>query len=263
MFAKSMDLNLTGTSTVEVAVTFGSSFSDELNGIADFGSEFNSRDNRGLSDFDRKHRLVVSYNYELPVKKWFGVKDKGLGRVISGWSINGVTTFQSGTPFNIYDSSAVTLEDMEANNGLYKATYIGGQILTSGSVRSRINNFVNLSAFLPGGNCVNSQNQRVSCSSASNIAADFGNVGRNIFRGPFQTNWDMSFVKTTKIRESVNVEFRAEFFNIFNHPAFQSPQAAGGSFGNYGLVDVSAGDSSILATANRPRVIQFALKLNY
>jgi len=241
----------------------GSSFSDELNGIADFGSEFNSRDNRGLSDFDRKHRLVVSYNYELPVKKWFGVKDKGLGRVISGWSINGVTTFQSGTPFNIYDSSAVTLEDMEANNGLYKATYIGGQILTSGSVRSRINNFVNLSAFLPGGNCVNSQNQRVSCSSASNIAADFGNVGRNIFRGPFQTNWDMSFVKTTKIRESVNVEFRAEFFNIFNHPAFQSPQAAGGSFGNYGIVDVSGGDSSILATANRPRVIQFALKLNY
>ena len=241
----------------------GSSFADELNGIADFGSEFSSRDNRGLSDFDRKHRLVISYNWELPVKKWFGWEDKGFGRIVSGWSINGVTTLQSGTPFNIFDLSAITLEDMEDNNGLYKATYLGGSILTSGSVHSRLDNYVNLGAFLPGGRCVDSQNRIVSCSSASAIAAAFGNLGRNVFRGPFQTNWDMSLVKITKIRESFNVEFRGEFFNIFNHPAFQSPQAAGGSFGNYGLVDVSSGDSSILATANRPRVIQFAIKLNF
>jgi hypothetical protein len=61
----------------------------------------------------------------------------------------------------------------------------------------------------------------------------------------------------------VNIEFRAEAFNFLNHPAFQSPQAQGGSFGNYGIVDVSTGDSSILATANRPRTIQFGLKLNF
>jgi hypothetical protein len=73
----------------------------------------------------------------------------------------------------------------------------------------------------------------------------------------------MSLVKRTNITESFNVEFRAEAFNVFNHPTFQSPQAAGGSFGNYGIVDVSTGDSSILATANRPRTIQFAVKLNF
>jgi hypothetical protein len=73
----------------------------------------------------------------------------------------------------------------------------------------------------------------------------------------------MSIVKRTNLTERVNLEFRAEAFNFLNHPTFQSPQAAGGSFGNYGIVDVSTGDSSILATANRPRTIQFGLKLNF
>jgi hypothetical protein len=152
---------------------------------------------------------------------------------------------------------------MEFNNGVYKATFLGGPILTTGSVHDRLDNFVNFDSFLAGGRCVNNQNVIVDCADASAVAAAFGNLGRNIFRGPFQTNWDMSFVKITKLTESTNLEFRAEFFNILNHPAFQSPQAAGGALGNFGLVDVSAGDSSILATANRPRTVQFALKLNF
>ena len=241
----------------------GSSFQDELNGLLDFGDQFNPRDNRGLSDFDRKHRLTISYNWEFPVRRWFGIEDKGFGRFVSGWAINGISTFQSGTPFNIYDTANITLQDMEANNGLYKATYIGGPVLTTGSISQRLNEFVNLSSFLPGGRCVSSQNVIVDCADSSAVAAAIGNFGRNLFRGPFQTNHDMSVVKTTKLTENTNLEFRAEFFNILNHPAFQSPQAAGGSLGNYGLVDVSSGDSSILATANRPRTIQFGLKLNF
>jgi hypothetical protein len=88
-------------------------------------------------------------------------------------------------------------------------------------------------------------------------------LGRNVLRGPFQQNWDMSFAKHTKVTERASLEFRAEFFNNWNHAAFQSPQAQGGSLGNYGIVDLAGGDSSILATANRPRIIQFALKLNF
>ena len=241
----------------------GSTFQDELNGLLDFGDQFSGRDNRGLSDFDRKHRLVISYNWEIPVQRWFGIEDKGFGRFLSGWALNGISTFQSGTPFNIFDSAAATLQDPEGQNGVYKATYIGGNVLTSGSVHDRIDGFVNLDAFLPGGQCVNSQNVIVDCSSADAVAAAIGNFGRNLFRGPFQTNHDLSLVKITKLSESTNIEFRAEFFNIFNHPAFQSPQAAGGALGNYGLVDVQSGDSSILATANRPRTIQFGLKLNF
>jgi hypothetical protein len=241
----------------------GSSFGDELNGLLDFGDQFTPRDNRGLSDFDRKHRIVISYNWELPVRSWFGIEDKGIGRLVSGWALNGISTFQSGTPFAIYDSAAATLQDPEGQNGAYKATYIGGSVLTSGNVSGRLDNFVNLGAFLPGGRCVNSQNVIVSCSDPTSQAAAIGNFGRNQFRGPFQTNHDLSLVKITKLTESTNIEFRAEFFNILNHPAFQSPQAGGGSFGNFGLVDVQSGDSSILGTVNRPRTIQFGLKLNF
>jgi hypothetical protein len=70
-------------------------------------------------------------------------------------------------------------------------------------------------------------------------------------------------VKSTKATERASLDFRAEFFNIFNHPSFQSPQAAGGSFGNYGIVDVASGNSSILATVNRPRIIQGALFVRF
>lgn len=243
----------------------GSTFTDELNGLLHVGDLLDADDNRGLSDFDRTHRFVISYNYELPLGRLFGVTGGGLGRLVNGWSINGVSTFQSGTPFAIYDFGSFTLQDTQFING-NRATLAsgGGAILTSGSIYDRLDNFVNLNAFVSGGRCVNNQNQVVdsndpTCTGFSAI----GNFGRNSFRGPFQTNHDMSLVKITNLTETVNVEFRAEAFNVFNHPSFQSPQAQGGSFGNYGIVDISTGTSAILATANRPRTLQFALKLNF
>ena len=238
----------------------GSSFTDELNGLLDIGDLLNARSNKGLSDFDRTHRLVISYNIELPFGKWLSSWPR---KLVDGWSVNGVSTFQSGTPFLIADFSAFTLQDTDFVNGS-RATLGSGAILTSGSVTDRLDNFVNLDAFIVGGRCVNDQNVIVSCSDPSSTGfSALGTLGRNVFRGPFQTNHDLSVVKRTNITETVNIEFRAEAFNFLNHPAFQSPQAQGGSFGNYGIVDVSTGDSSILATANRPRTIQFGLKLNF
>ncbi len=246
----------------------GSAFQDELNGLLHYGDLFDVRGNRGLADFDRTHRLVISYVYELPFARLAGVENKGFGKLAHGWAVHGTTVFQSGTPFQIYDSSAVTLQDTDFINVTNKATLAPGStlrdVLTKGSVKDRLDGYVNFDAFLVGGLCVNSQNVVVpsadpSCSGFTSV----GSLGRNIFRGPFQQNWDLSLVKTTRITERSSAEFRAEFFNVWNHAAFQSPQAAGGSFGNYGIVDIAAGDSSILATANRPRIIQFALKLNF
>lgn len=245
----------------------GSSFGDELNGLLDVGDLFNAASNKGLSDFDRTHRLVISYNYEIPFGRWLSSWPR---KLVDGWSINGVSTFQSGTPFLIADFGAFSLQDTDFINGS-RATVGSGAILTSGSTIDRIDNFVNLGAFVSAGQCVNNQNVIVACTfdaDGNPIApntgfAAIGNLGRNVFRGPFQTNHDMSIVKRTNLTERVNLEFRAEAFNFLNHPTFQSPQAAGGSFGNYGIVDVSTGDSSILATANRPRTIQFGLKLNF
>jgi carboxypeptidase family protein len=251
----------------------GSQFGDELNGLTQFGDLLNPRSNYGLSDFDRTHRLVVSYNYDLPFAKLFGAGTGSIkSKLINGWSVNGVTVLQSGTPFIVIDSSAATLQDAGFVNLTNFATLAPGatfgSVSTRGGVERRLDNYIDLSKFIPGGLCVDNQNNVVpSLSPACTGFAAVGNAGRNHFRGPFQQNWDFSIQKTTKIREyrghEVSLDLRAEFFNIFNHPSFESPQAAGGSFGNYGIVDVASGSSAILSTVNRPRVIQFASYIRF
>jgi Carboxypeptidase regulatory-like domain/TonB dependent receptor len=250
--------------------TSGSTFQDELNGAttAIFGDPNNLNGMRGLSDFDRTHRLVLSYDYEIPFGRWTGKSDSGFGRVVNGWGIHGFTTFQSGTPFTVFDSHALELSDTTGFFGANFATLAPGQTLksiqTHGSAQSRAVNgwFIPFNqAFVPGGNCVDAQNSPVACGSATAVGAALGNIGRNAFRGPFQQNWDMAVTKNTRITERFRVEFRAEFFNLFNHPSFQSPQAFGGFLGNFGFVNVAGGTSTITGTVSRPRIMQFALRL--
>jgi hypothetical protein len=250
----------------------GSSFQDEINGNNPFGDQTsNFRFYRGLSDFDRTHRLTISYNYELPFNRWFGVENHGLGKIVNGWAINGVNTFQSGTPFQITDSSRASLNDPStANTFDYVAQLIPGTPLGSvvtGTIPDLASliaggglpgQYVDLSKFTEV--CVNSQNVTVACG-AGTFSSLSGGLGRNVFRGPFQQTWDLSLIKSTKVTERVGVDFRAEVFNILNHPAFASPQFAGAQYGNYGIVDVAAGDSSILNTVNAPRIMQFGLKV--
>jgi hypothetical protein len=185
-----------------------------------------------------------------------------------------VSTFQSGTPITVFDGSTFTLQDLEGINGTNFATLAPGATLASaipsGGVESRLGSFLNLNAFTPGGNCVDNQNVAVACqiNGAPNPAAAgaaIGNVGRNTFRGPFQQNWDLSITKNTKVTEATSVDFRAEFFNAFNHPVFSGPQSGGfgSATGNLGLVNIANGSSAILSTANRPRIIQFAMKFNF
>jgi Carboxypeptidase regulatory-like domain len=250
----------------------GSVFGDELNGLTQYGNLLNPNGQRAVSDFDRTHRFVVSYNYDLPVARL--LRGRAPSRLVNGWAVNGVSTFQSGTPITLFDSSARTLQDLEGINGTNFATLAPGATLASaiptGGVESRLGSFLNLNAFVRGGDCVNNQNVVVPCQSNGQpnpavAGAAIGNVGRNTFRGPFQQNWDLSITKNTKVTEATSVDFRAEFFNAFNHPVFSGPLSGGfGSpTGNLGLVNIAGGSSSILSTANRPRIIQFALKYNF
>lgn len=250
----------------------GSVFGDELNGLTQYGNLLNPNGQRAVSDFDRRHRFVVSYNYDLPVRRL--LHGHGSTRLVNGWAVNGVSTFQSGTPITVFDGSTFTLQDLEGINGTNFATLAPGATLASaipaGGVESRLGSYLNLSAFTPGGNCVNNQNVVVPCqvNGAPNPAAAgaaIGNVGRNTFRGPFQQNWDLSVTKNTKVTEATSMDFRAEFFNAFNHPVFSGPQSAGfgSATGNLGLVNIANGSSAILSTANRPRIIQFAMKFNF
>src|SRR5258707_1133634 len=250
----------------------GSVFGDELNGLTQYGNLLNPSGQRAVSDFDRRHRFVVSYNYDLPVARL--LHGHGPSRLVNGWAVNGVSTFQSGTPITVFDGSTFTLQDLDGINGTNFPTLSPGTTLASAipscAVESCLGSFLNLNAFTPGGNCVDNQNALVPCqiNGAANPAAAgaaIGNVGRNAFRGPFQQNWDLSITKNTKVTEATSVDFRAEFFNAFNHAVFSGPQSGGfgSATGNLGLVNIANGSSAILSTANRPRIIQFALKFNF
>jgi len=189
--------------------------------------------NRGPSDFDRKHRFVVNFSYEIP--KWgLGLNRTAFGkRFFEGWQLAGVAVAQSGTPFSVTDSTGATLygETTRANFAP-NATLETAQL--SGSVESRLNQYFNTAAFTKGG-------------------TGFGNSGRNILRGPAQRNIDLSVNKRIAIRERMSLEWRSEFFNVLNFVNFANPGSS--------ITASSAG--TIRSTTGNPRVIQMALKLQF
>ncbi len=187
--------------------------------VGGYYDQYNRRLDKSLANFDATHRLVASFNYELPFgagKSFLGDASGFTGKLISGWQINGITTFQSGYPISvgrpnlIGDPNQPTAEDP-----LY--------------------GWFNTAAFAPA------------------PPFGFGTAPRVLpnTRSHALTNLDFSIFKNTSITERVNLQFRSEFFNIFNHPWFARPN---GSFGNPAFGTVS----SVL---NAPRQIQFALKL--
>jgi hypothetical protein len=105
---------------------------------------------------------------------------------------------------------------------------------------------------------------------ANATGTDFGNVGRNVLRGPGQVNVDFSVIKRFPFAESRNIELRAEFFNLFNHPNFANPVSnlsavpATSIDANTGRITGNPGDfGRVISTSNNPRLIQFAVKLNF
>ena len=105
---------------------------------------------------------------------------------------------------------------------------------------------------------------------ANATGTDFGNVDRNVLRGPGQVNVDFSLIKRFPFGESRNIELRAEFFNLFNHPNFANPVsnlsavATTSIDANTGRIIGSPGDfGRIVSTSTNPRLIQFAIKFNF
>jgi hypothetical protein len=181
--------------------------------------------NRGLSDFHRKHRLVFSGTWDLPFKG---------NRLFEGWSLSGIGTFQSGTPFTILDSdySGFLFETSDPRPNFVGSSY--ADQTTSGPVNSRVDNYLRRSAFESSG-------------------AYFGNLGRNTVFGPDQRRVDLVLSKMTRITEKSSLEFRAEFFNAFNTVSFRNPEND--------MTESSFGE--IEATRGGPRVIQLGLKLKF
>ncbi len=232
-----------------VAYTFArdlatdTSTSDNANGGLATGNQNSPASRYGPDEFIREHRLVVSYVYELP---WLKNSKSFLAQVAGGWSIAGVTTIQSGQRLTLLNGDnannvfGISYDRAEIASG---CTY--GQLVTPGSIQSKLNNYFNTSCLAPP-----------PIIGADGIGTGFGNSGVGIVTGPPQDNWDVSAAKHFPLgwpNEKANLEFRAEFFNAFNHPQFSNP-----------VTDYSSPAlGQITSLAVNPRIIQFALKLNF
>lgn len=196
------------------------------------GDQTNLSLNRGLSDFDRSHRVVLNFSYNIP--KWgFGLNNTALGkRFFDGWQLSGVSVIQSGTPISILDTSGAALYGTANSRASWAPGATNATAQREGRTQDRLNNYFNTAAFVRSGN-------------------GFGDTGRNILRGPNQRNVDISVNKSFPITERVSLEWRSEFFNFLNIANFANP---GGSItaASYGIIRNTTGN---------PRVIQFALKL--
>jgi hypothetical protein len=242
----------------QAAYTFSRSTDATSSGNTAFNTAFNNEitlnDSRGLSDFDRTHRFVVSYRYDLPFfKATSGVR----AALLRDWALSGITIFQSGTPFSVTDSGAGTAFLVSG----FTPLTLGGQLAsgatiatgaTSGDIHNRINGYLNPAAFT-----IAPQLYPAQCKVDSNFCAtDFGNLGRNVFRGPRQQNWDLSLIKNFKITERQQLRFTTDFFNIWNHANFSNPSVT--DVESIGAVNSPFG--KITSTVGTPRLIQFSLR---
>jgi hypothetical protein len=234
------------------------------------GNQLESRANRGVSNFDRTHRFVLSYLWDLP-RPAFAARSMAGRLLFSNWQVAGIITAMSGLPIDIVDSNAGSFY-LGANNGLSRPSWAPGATRATAMSNIPSGYFFNPFAFarptVLAGQVIPSSN---GTATAGATGTDFGNVGRNVLRGPRQTNLDFSILKRFPITESKNIEFRAEFFNLFNHVNFANPisnlnavSSSGGSIDpNTGQI-INAGDfGRINSTSNNPRLIQFAVKLTF
>lgn len=198
----------------------------------------NPRQARGLGDFDRAHRGVLSLVYTVPPPP----TQLALARhLLSNWSFSTVAVAESGSPITVTDSRAGSIYGNLS--GFSRAECTGISPATKGSTFSRLQGYLNPAAF----------------TSAPSVGGDsksttFGNCGVGILRGPVQRNIDLAISRAFSIKEFGSLQFRAEFFNFTNTANFGNPISnvtAGAAFG------------LITSTTTNPRIIQFALKYAY
>jgi hypothetical protein len=200
------------------------------------------RQNRALSDFDRPHRFVMSYVYDLPMPDHSFFQNQ----VFQGWSVGGIITYQSGLPFSVTDS---TSGGAYGNAGGGTATFIcanAQDAYTRGALSDRLEHYLNPACFTRAANVPHA---------AGAGATGYGNAPRNAWRGPFQQNWDFVVNKQFQISEQHRLQFRMEFFNLFNHPIFRFPSAV-----NIGTPSTF---TRITETAIPARLIQFGMRYSF
>lgn len=230
-----------------------SSFENELKPICN-GSTADLSCNRALSLYDARHRLVISYVWQPPIPKYQGAA----GKVFNGWAVSGITTFQSGFPIRLGSNNDSELENSfdfelpgkpdinapfqtgDPRNNSFCAQGTGpavGVPCQTGHYFFNPNIFSVPDPTAPG----------------ATPSSLLGNAPRVICCGPGIENFDFSVQKVTPLTERQSLEFRAEFFNAFNHTQFLNPDG-----------NISDGaDFGIVKHTRPPRSIQFGLKYSF
>ena len=181
----------------------------------------------GPANFDRRHRWVTSFLYQIPGK----IGNPALDAVASGWSLTGIWIMQSGLPFSVTSG----VDNARSGTGGQLADLVGDPALPADRpTAERIARWFNTAAFAP------------------NALGTFGNTGRNALRGPRYRALDLGLHKTFNDQGRTKVQVRVEAFNVLNNVNFDLPNGSQNS-GNFGKI-LAAGD---------PRIVQLALRVSF
>jgi hypothetical protein len=181
----------------------------------------------GPANFDRRHRWVTSFLYEIPGQ----TGSAALDAVVSGWSVTGIWLMQTGLPFSVTSG----VDNARSGTGGQLADRVGDPNLPDGRSRAeRIAEWFNKAAFV------------------ANALGTFGTSGRNALRGPGYRSLDLGLHKTFDTPGRARVQVRIEAFNALNNVNLDLPNSSQNS-GNFGKI-LSAGD---------PRIMQLALRVSF
>jgi len=224
-----------GLSTFLVGYTY-SKCMDDASALQEGINPFDPRQSIGLCLFDVTHNFVGSYTMQVPFDRMFHATSGFANKLASGWAVSGITTFATGLPVNLMSSSDNSLSGTQGGEDVVDLPNVD---LTAGRLFVNKNPRSGQAYFNPA------------IFSDENLG-EIGNSRRRFFHGPGLNNWDIALLKTTKLTESKNLEFRFEAFNIFNHTQFVNPSG-----------NVDNGTFGFVTSANAARILQAALKFHF
>jgi hypothetical protein len=221
-------LQFTAAYTFSKSIDEASSFEGILNPLP-------GADNRSLSLFDARHRFVLSYLWNLPVRKYTGVA----GKLLDDWAVSGITTYQTGFPIRITSES-----DNELMNSFdFELPGEPNQVAPFTWQRPQSN----------GNYYFNTPASQTSIFTEAGVFGYVGSAPRTICCGPGISETDFALVKLIPFNERMHAEFRAETFNVFNHTQFYNPDGDSTDGAQFGQV----------TQVKDPRLMQFALKFYF
>jgi hypothetical protein len=257
----SRGLEFQGSYTFSTSIDNGSSPSLDTSGIV--GNQLAAQSNRGLSDFDRTHRFVLSYVWDLP-EPALAQGSRTARLLFSNWQLSGIVTAMSGLPVDIFDPAGGSLYGLVGARpnwapGANRRTAMSD--IPSGYY---FNPLAFAVATVQPGQPVPSAHDPTAL--AGDVGTDIGTVGRNVFRGPSQSNVDFSVGKRFPMSESKSVELRADFFNVLNHANRSNPISdisVAESVDSTGRILTPGDFGRILSFDSSPRILQLSIKFNF